>query len=126
MRFFDPEFEWIIIGVGCFSLLAGKKIRPGFEITFIKGIALWSHLENDCIEMFTLQEIKKADGFLLLLICAQTGLAWPVNICYCCDPGCPELAGSRGNCVRLAFYNWFRTLAGVKDAKKTNAYNQAL
>jgi hypothetical protein len=95
MRLFDPEGERIIAGI--FALGAGEEFAPGFDVALVERIGAGADLQDYGVELRVNALVEDGDGLGLLLVGAETFLAWPVDVADGRNPGGAELAlGGRG------------------------------
>ena len=51
MGSFYPEVQRIVKRFRGLALFPRKELRPGFQVTVVKGVSLRPYLEDDCIEI---------------------------------------------------------------------------
>ena len=93
VRLGDGEGQRVIPRVGTRAAQPGA---PGFNVGFVKGISIRTHLQDDGIEAQPGSLFDDAEQLGLLLAGGQSGLAGPVQIKYGGYPGSAELAGGFG------------------------------
>src|SRR5687767_12201060 len=86
MRFFDHEFQWIIIGRRSFTLDTGKPLAPGLIRRRIKSIGGRTYLDDHRIHPVFLMPVKYPDEICFLTFGIPLPAFGPVNIIHGSDP----------------------------------------
>jgi len=90
MGCFYHERQWIVVGLGCYSLFAAEEFAPGGQCAWIKGISCGSYLDKYRVHSHCFQLFEQLNELCTLLFRASVWGRGPVDVVHRGNPGAPH------------------------------------